>query len=93
MENLAAALRHPVVEIVARYRHRQDVKSFRSDVEAAILETISRRPCTMDDLSSILDLHPLELTKYLDVLETERRVRLEAGERGVFYRAVSPESR
>ena len=56
------------VEIIASAPARKKLKSFRKDIETAILETISRRPCTLDDLTRILGLHTNEVNKYLDTL-------------------------
>ncbi|MBN2355464.1 radical SAM protein, partial [candidate division KSB1 bacterium] len=39
-------------EIIAHFRKREQVASYNADVESAILQTIKRRPCTVDDLSS-----------------------------------------
>jgi wyosine [tRNA(Phe)-imidazoG37] synthetase (radical SAM superfamily) len=44
------------VEIIAAAPERKNIKSYRKDTESAILETISRRPCTVDDLVKILGL-------------------------------------
>ncbi len=73
------------VEIVAAAPKRKEIRSYRSDAETAILETIARRPCTLDDLSDILGLHISEVNKYLDVLEAEEKIRRVRQERGVFY--------
>ena len=54
------------VEIIASSAIRKDNKSFRKDTENAIMETISRRPCTLEDLEKILGLHINEINKYLD---------------------------
>jgi len=86
LEAVAARLRHPAVEIISRYRHRRDIVAYRQDLESAILETVARRPCTVDDLCATLGLRPAELHKYLDVLESEKRIRPEIRARGVFYR-------
>lgn len=86
LEAVAANLRHPCVEIISRFRERVEYHAFREDVADAILETVSRRPCTLDDLSVSLGLHLLEVRKYLDILEAEKRLRAELQERGVFYR-------
>lgn len=75
------------VEIVAAAPDRKKVKSYRSDAETAIWETILRRPCTLDDLIKILGMHINEVNKYLDVLEAENKIEaLEEG-RGIFYQA------
>ncbi|MCK4701369.1 MAG: radical SAM protein, partial [Bacteroidales bacterium] len=42
------------IEIIAEAPSRKEVKSFRDDIETAILETIFRRPCTLNDLVKIL---------------------------------------
>ena len=77
------------IEIVAAAPRRKDLVSYRKDAEGAILETIARRPCTLDDLSTILGLHINEINKYLDVLEAENRIESVRQERGIFYREKS----
>lgn len=78
------------VEIVSSSDQRKNIESYRSDIETTILETISRRPCTLDDLSKILGLHVSEINKYLDVLEQEEKIETAEQERGVFYRQRNP---
>ncbi|RLD31020.1 MAG: radical SAM protein [Bacteroidetes bacterium] len=73
------------VEIIAAAPERKDIKSYRGDTESAILGTISRRPCTLDDLISILGLHVNEINKYLDVLEADGKIKPVRQERGFFY--------
>jgi len=73
------------VEIIAAAPERRDIKSYREDVETAILETIVRRPCTLDDLAKILGIHINEINKYLGVLEDEDKIETIQQERGVFY--------
>ncbi len=75
------------VEIISSSLARKDIKSYREDTETAILETITRRPCTIDDLSRILGLHINEVNKYMDVLEAEHKVHPVRKERGIFYRS------
>ena len=74
------------VEIIASVPERKDIKSYRQDTESAILETISRRPCIVDDLAKILGTHASEINKYLGVLENESKIETIRLERGVFYR-------
>ena len=75
-------------EIIKSAPERKDIKSYREDTETAIIETISRRPCTLKDLSSILGLHINEINKYLGVLEEEKTITVDVQDRGVFYTAV-----
>jgi len=74
------------VEIIAAAQERKKIQSYREDTETAILETISRRPCTVDDLSKILGMHLNEVNKYLDVLEAGGKIVTVRKERGVFYK-------
>jgi len=74
------------VEIIAAAPERKNIQSYRKDAETAILGTISRRPCTVDDLVKILGLHINEINKYLDVLEAEGKIEPIRQERGVFYK-------
>ena len=73
------------VEIIIPAIERKDVKSYRTDVENAILETLSRRPCTIHDLEKILGIHINEINKYLGVLEDEGKIDTSSQERGIFY--------
>jgi len=73
------------VEIIASQIERTTISSYRSDVESAILETIARRPCTLDDLHRLLGIHVNEINKYLGTLETEGKIVTRNLERGVFY--------
>jgi len=74
------------VEIIASSLQRKKIASYRQDTESTILETIFRRPCTVDDLSKILGIHINELNKYLDVLEGDHKIETNRQDRGVFYK-------
>jgi wyosine [tRNA(Phe)-imidazoG37] synthetase (radical SAM superfamily) len=73
------------IEIIASAPERKKILSYRSDTETAILETIARRPCTINDLTKILGKHMNEINKYLDVLEDEKKITTIKQERGLFY--------
>jgi len=73
------------VEIIANAPDRKQIQSYRSDVETAIMETIIRRPCTLDDLTKILGIHVNEINKYLAVLAAEDKIEAVAQKRGFFY--------
>ncbi len=77
-----------IVEIISAAPDRKNIKSYREDIETAILETIFRRPCTVDDLVKILGRHINEVNKYLDVLEAEGKIEHTRQERGVFYKVT-----
>lgn len=73
------------VHIIASARQREHLTSYRKDIDSAILETIARRPCTLDDLTMILGVHASEVNKYLGVLEEQGRIETVRLARGVFY--------
>jgi len=75
----------PKVEIIASPPERTNIESYRDDVETAILETIARRPCTLDDLHNFLGIHINEINKYLGTLEANNQIETVKLERGVFY--------
>ena len=73
------------VQIIAKVKERKKAQAYRKDTATAILETIDRRPCTLEDLSEILGLHVNEINKYLSVLETEGKIESIPQQRGLFY--------
>ena len=73
------------VEIVASAPERKKIKSYREDIENAVLETIQRRPCTSTDLAQILGSHINEINKYLNVLEASSKIESVRQKRGIFY--------
>jgi len=74
------------VEIIAKQQLRQNLQSDRSDMEQTILSTISRRPCTVDDLAQMLNTHVNEINKYLRTLESRKKISYARLKRGIFYR-------
>lgn len=72
-------------EIIASAAYRKENKAFNEDIESIIIQTISRRPCTLQDLEEITGVHLNEINKYLDVLENEHKIKSKHHERGVFY--------
>ena len=89
MERIADSLGFPGIEVVGGLSSRSDIASFSQDVHESILGTIRRRPCTMDDLSRILGLHPNEIRKYTDTLLAEGLIGEKTEERGTFFVAFS----
>jgi len=73
------------VEIIASPPERSSIESYNGDIETAILETIARRPCTLDDLHIFLGIHTNEINKYLGGLEANGKIGTVNFERGVFY--------
>jgi len=86
LKNIVEMLNLPNVEIISSVPERKKMKAYRQDIESAIIETISRRPCTVDDLASILNTNTKDINKYLGVLDSEGKIISERQKRGVFYR-------
>jgi wyosine [tRNA(Phe)-imidazoG37] synthetase (radical SAM superfamily) len=89
LQEIATFFGHSQVEIIAPPQERKHERSYRSDVESAIMETISRRPCTLADLEKILGLNVNEINKYLGALEETGKVETVEEERGVFYQLTA----
>ncbi len=77
------------VQIIAAAPKRTKIESYRNDIESAILGTIERRPCTLDDLHNILGIHINEINKYLGVLENTGKITKQEQQRGTFYKTTS----
>jgi wyosine [tRNA(Phe)-imidazoG37] synthetase (radical SAM superfamily) len=74
------------IDIIQPATARKREKSYRSDVENAIMETLARRPCTVEDLEQIIGKHINEVNKYIALLEREGKVEVIRLKRGIFYR-------
>ncbi|MDT8357884.1 MAG: radical SAM protein [Methanomicrobiaceae archaeon] len=86
LEEIAAVLDHPHVEVVGTPASRIKIPCFHEDLLDQITSTIRRRPCTLGDLSAITGLHASELKKYLAVLLEKGIIEGKMEPRGIFYR-------
>lgn len=77
-------------EIIATPETRRHIPSFQGNIASCILETISRRPCTLDDIVNLTGLHVNEINKYMKVLESENKIVSIKQQRGIFYKAIPP---
>lgn len=85
LQNIINLWGFPDSEIIASSISRKSVLSYKGDTENTILETITRRPCTLEDLQSILGLHINEINKYLSTMENEGKITTRHESRGIFY--------
>jgi wyosine [tRNA(Phe)-imidazoG37] synthetase (radical SAM superfamily) len=76
------------VEIIKRIRKREEIASFSFNLENNILNTIKRRPLTIDDLETLTGKNRLEIFKYIDVLEKEKKVSPKIVGDKIFYSPV-----
>jgi len=62
---------------------------FDSDnLSVRIEETLSRRPCTADDITQMTGLHPNEVMKKLGLMIKQGKIEVKHGERGIFYTSL-----
>jgi wyosine [tRNA(Phe)-imidazoG37] synthetase (radical SAM superfamily) len=85
LEEIIAYWNLPNTEIISSVSKRTSVDSYSGDIETAILGTIARRPCTLDDLHHLLGIHVNEINKYLGTLEAKNKIKTVNLQRGVFY--------
>ena len=79
------------VEIIAKAKQGNQEQSHRKDTKNAILETVSRRPCTLEDLTTILGMCKDEVSKCLDELVGKNLIETIEQERGIFYQSKDEE--
>ncbi len=77
------------IEIIANPPERVNISSYNDDIENKILNMISRRPATLNDLHNLLGLHINEINKYLGVLEKNNKIEAIKQDRGTFYQLVN----
>jgi len=92
LERIVASWQLPGVEIISRSTAAQERRGVREDRETAILETIARRPCTLEDLSLILGAQDNEVRKYLGILEQEEKIHSRRQGKTLFYETKGADS-
>jgi wyosine [tRNA(Phe)-imidazoG37] synthetase (radical SAM superfamily) len=75
------------VEIIKRARSREEIPAFSFNLEKSLLNTIRRRPLTLDDLVTLTAMDEGELRRYLDVLEREKKIRPVIQDGKIFFGA------
>lgn len=88
----AQALAGPVpIEVVGRFRKNVEVRASYGkshSLEVKVLELISRRPCTIEDMAVSSGFDESEIAKMVEKLFDEGKISSETRERGVFYRKI-----
>jgi len=83
MEQVRASLGEDA-EIIAEFKgHGKTIDS--KNVEEKVIQLIQRRPVTPDDLTRILGMHNLEITKILDKLTKEGRITYRVFNQQLYY--------
>ncbi len=93
LEELASVISDiTTVEIVAKFAYKKKKSSAKiadENIEDKILEFISRRPCTIDDILYSLDLDKDILKANLFKLEKYNKISTKTSNRGIFYSVKS----
>lgn len=63
------------VEIISRYKKRENIKEYSEAFEHLILNLLKRRPMTVDDLHYVFNIDKKIINKYLDILESEKKIK------------------
>ena len=71
-------------EIIADY-DRPSEKHIVSTIPSRVQELLKRRPCTIEDMSSVLRIHRNELVKYLDALQKEGTIKSSRHDGRVYF--------
>jgi wyosine [tRNA(Phe)-imidazoG37] synthetase (radical SAM superfamily) len=74
------------VEIIKRARSREEITAFSANLENSLLNTIRRRPLTLDDLITLTAKSEGELRRYLEILEREKKIKAVIENGRIFYR-------
>ncbi|MCK4761537.1 MAG: radical SAM protein [Candidatus Aminicenantes bacterium] len=77
------------VEVIKRAGKRREIASFSRNLENNILNTIDRRPLTIEDLEELTGKKRIELYKYIDILEREKKVIAKIVKDKIFYAPTS----
>lgn len=86
LERVAKILEYECVEVIATVKSLQkgNRKSI-EEMEPVVVETIHRRPCTVEDLAQALNLDEAELAILLKKLVIDEKIEAKLQKRGLFY--------
>ena len=86
LERVAGIINAANVEIIARVKDLASENHISDEeMEAMVMETIHRRPCTVDDLTAALNLEKEKLKILMKRLILENKVKSVQQDRGMFY--------
>lgn len=80
------------VEIIANSSAPLSINTLNAGSPELVLNTLSIRPCTAEDLSQMLNIHINEVYKILTWLVKTSKVEVSGQERGLFYRIAKQET-
>lgn len=75
LEDVARKWNNLPVEIISRYKSRSEIIDYSEDFELQLISALKRRPLTRSDLTITFNKPMVEIAKYLDILEYEKKIR------------------
>ena len=81
----------PTAEIIAEYSHSR-TPAVQADQDT-IFSMLQRRPCTMEEITDIFDMHINEVSKHLGILIRSGRIRSEKKNSAIYYAAIRAEKK
>ncbi|MFN3411778.1 MAG: radical SAM protein [Exilispira sp.] len=75
LEDVARKWNNLPVEIISRYKSRSEIIDYSEDFELQLISALKRRPLTRSDLTITFNKPIVEIAKYLDILEYEKKIR------------------
>jgi wyosine [tRNA(Phe)-imidazoG37] synthetase (radical SAM superfamily) len=86
MNNIAARIGNNC-EVIADYSHHKQIKNNQAELEQ-VLSMLKRRPCSIDDISSALQLHPNTALKLITILLKQGLIEQISRQNTSFFTAV-----
>jgi len=74
-------------EVIADYQHVHSQQIFAAKRED-IMDLLSRRPCSLEEIADVFGLHRNEVIKFLEDLSTAGKITKETQGQKLYYRAV-----
>jgi len=76
-------------KVIAPFKDSDKCDMQKTDIENELLNLIARRPCTLDDISSGLNVHKNEIIKYIEPLSRNNAIRAVKKGDALYYESTS----
>jgi wyosine [tRNA(Phe)-imidazoG37] synthetase (radical SAM superfamily) len=77
-------------EVIAPFRDSEK-HTGKTNIERDLLSLLARRPCTLDDISSGLNVHKNEILKYIEPLVKNEKLRIAKKGSAIYYQPGNPQ--
>lgn len=80
------------VEVIKRTTRPNEIDHFSDNLLHNLLNTIHRRPLTLEDLVRLTGKESAEIRRYLDILESEKQIKPVIGGEYIYFAAIDHET-